>query len=90
MNLSKKLNIEIGDADNLNQEAVIFCFQNLKKRFNVEYEFIETALNDAGYYIEENDYNTNDLLDLAEIIDECGSDYERGEILDKAIWFDKK
>lgn len=90
MTLSEKLNIQVGSNECLNQDAVIFCFQNMIKRFSVEPSIIEEALNDAGYYSDEGDYSDDDISLLCEIASDCGAAMQKGEILDKAIWFDTK
>ena len=84
-NLIEKLNIQIGESECLSQESIIFSFQNLTKRFFVDPNLVEEALNDAGYY----DYTRQEIGDLCSVIDNFGENLEPGEILEKAIWFDK-
>ena len=89
-NLTEKLNIVVGNSELFNEGYIVFCFQNTIARLNVSSELVEEALNDAGYYKEDGDYRNADITILCEAIDDFGSQFKTGEILDKGIKFDKK
>ena len=94
-NLISSLNIKINKSD-LNEDflpnesAVVFGYKNLVKEHELNEQFIIEALNNADYYEEDGDFNSDDISELYHVIKDFGSSYEAGLILEKAIWFDKK
>ena len=68
-----------------------FCARNKVEVFNCKTEYVEYALNEAGYFEEEGDYRQIDLVVLSEIVDEFGSQLMNyNQVFEKQIWFDNK
>lgn len=86
--LIEKLNIAIAKEIDGN-EGVVFCAKNYARKLHCKLEFVEQALNDAGYYEEDGDFTQNDLIAIAEVVDDYGSAaIDESETMEKAIWFD--
>jgi hypothetical protein len=94
-NIVSKLNIKLNKAD-LNEgfypnpNAVVFGYKNLENEHELKEHFIIDALNNADYYEEDGDFDSEDVSELYSVIKEFGSSYETNLVLEKAIWFDKK
>ena len=87
--LTEKLNMDINEEITC-EKGVTFCARNEVNIFNCKPEYIEQALNDAGYYEEDGDYSKNDLIVLSEIVDEFGSQQMNyNQVFEKQIWFDE-
>ena len=88
--LSKKLNVQIGN-EITNTKGVVFCARNEVTVFNCKVDYVEQALNDAGYYDTDGDYTEEDLHLLSEIVDQFGSQQMNyNQVFEKDIWFDEK
>ena len=87
--LTEKLNMDINEEITC-EKGVTFCARNEANVFNCKLEYIEQALNDAGYYEEYGDYSQSDLIVLSEIVDEFGSQLMNyNQVFEKQIWFDE-
>lgn len=87
-NLIEKLNIAIAKEIDSN-EGVVFCAKNYVRKLYCKLEFVEQALNDAGYYEEDGDFTQKDLVAIADVVDDYGSAaIDESETMEKAIWFD--
>ena len=79
--------MQIGE-DLCTDTGVVFCASNATKVFNCKVEYVEQALNDAGYYEEDEDFNQDDLIVIAEIVDDFGRGMmECMMTAEKKIWF---
>ena len=89
-NLTELLNIEAGNNLEFKSNGVIFCANNLKERFACHSDYVIEALNNAGYYEEDDDFDAELVDVLCEIVDQTGIACALEQVTEKQIWFDSK
>ena len=84
-----KLNVEAGVELKQKHLGVIFSARNKNDFHRVPFEAIDKALNLAGYFEEDGDFDYEDTFEIADEINDFTPDSVKElEIYDKQIWFD--